>query len=56
MKNITLWSIVAFSGPFSVLKDFVLTIITFTSSLGQFYEAIYFLDDRACLKVFLPKT
>lgn len=56
MENIILWSIIAFCSPFSVSEDFVLTVTTFSSSRGQFYEAIYFLDGRVCLKVFLPKA
>ena len=55
MKNIILWSIIAFCGLLNVSRDFVLIIATFSSSLGQFYEAIYILDDKARLKVFLTK-
>lgn len=51
-----LWSVITFSGHFMSQKIFFHTIKTFSSSLGQFYEAIYFLDDRACLEVFLPEA
>ena len=54
MRNIILWPI-AFCGPFSISEDFVLTITTF-SSQGSFMKLFIFLDDKAYLKVFLPKA
>lgn len=56
MKSITLWSIIAFCRPVSVSEDFVLTITTFSSSPGQFYEAIYFFWMTGMFKSLSPQS